>query len=387
MKILYIIHDNKKGGAAVSFLEMIKGVSQQHQVFVITPHKKGYLPDELDKLDIQHKSAHYYWWQIFKVGNPLEDSIRFILYRFLNLYNYIEMVRISKFVEGMGVDIIHSNSGTINIGALVSVRTGKPHVWHLRELTVPEYPLYGVRKSDSPQKVLNTGNNIYIAISEYTKRFYSKYIDDPSRIQVVYNGISTSYNYMKDKREYGTDQVSFLISGNYSDEKGQIDVAHAVGMLVQEGVKNFKVYMAGRGDFVEVKEYLKQNGLEEYVMFCGLVEEMLILRKKCDVEIVASRTEAFGRVTVEAMRASNPVIGSATGGTAELIEDGVTGFLYKYKDNIALAACMRRFIDNPSLIAGMGRNAYEWAIDRFTSEENIEKILAVYDGVVRNCRK
>ena len=165
-------------------------------------------------------------------------------------------------------------------------------------------------------------------------------------------------------------------------EKGQIDVAHARGLLVSQGVTGFKVYMAGRGDYAEVKEYLQINDLADYVVFCGLVDDMLALRKKCDVEIVASRTEAFGRVTVEAMRASNPVIGSATGGTTELIQDGVTGFLYEYKDNEALAERMKRFIDRPALAYEMGQRAYEWSVDRFTSEENVKGVLGVYERVM-----
>ncbi len=58
-------------------------------------------------------------------------------------------------------------------------------------------------------------------------------------------------------------------------EKGQIDVAHAIGLLVSQGVTGFKVYMAGRGDYVEVKEYLQTNVLGDYVVFCGLVDDML----------------------------------------------------------------------------------------------------------------
>lgn len=164
-------------------------------------------------------------------------------------------------------------------------------------------------------------------------------------------------------------------------EKGQIDVAHAIELLVSQGVTGFKVYMAGRGDYAEVKEYLQANSLDDYVVFCGLVDDMLTLRKKCDVEIVASRTEAFGRVTVEAMRASNPVIGSATGGTTELIQDGVTGFLYEYKDNEALAERMKRFIDRPALAYEMGQRAYEWSVDKFTSEENVKGVFGVYERV------
>lgn len=48
------------------------------------------------------------------------------------------------------------------------------------------------------------------------------------------------------------------------------------------------------------------------------------MRKKIDVELVCSRSEAFGRVTIESMMSSNPVIGANTGGTKELIIEGLT---------------------------------------------------------------
>jgi len=120
------------------------------------------------------------------------------------------------------------------------------------------------------------------------------------------------------------------------------------------------------------------------VVFCGLVEDIISLRKKCDVEIVASRAEAFGRVTVEAMRTSNPVIGSSVGGTAEIVLNGKTGFLYEYRNNEALADCMKKFIVEADLAYEMGQRAYEWSVDRFTSEENVRQVLKIYEDVVKH---
>ncbi len=378
MKILYIIHDNKKGGAALSFLDMLDGISKEHDVFVITPHKKGYIPDELDRRGIWHKSAHYYWWEAAKTGNPVIDAARFFMYRFLDVFDRIEAGKLARLAADLGIDIIHSNSSTIEIGRKVSEISGIPHVWHLRELGYEDFSLIPVNSKTDIDSIFKDSDAEYIAISEYVKNYFSEHTGDPGRIHVIYNGINSSYNYEKTADEFEPDTVRFLISGNYCAEKGQVDVAHAVGELVKQGVTGFKVYMAGRGDFAEVKDYLNKNGLSGYVVFCGLVADMLELRKKCDVEIVASRAEAFGRVTIEAMRASNPVIGSAAGGTVELIEDGVTGFLYEYKDNEALAERMKRFTDDPSLARRMGSRAYEWSAGRFTSDENIRQVLGIY---------
>lgn len=108
MNILYIIHDNKKGGAAVSFLNMIEGVSKEHDVYVLTPHKKGYIPDVLDKNGIWHKNAHYFWWEIAKVGNIALDWVRFLLYKVLNVYNRIEARRLAKLMCEMRIDPIRA---------------------------------------------------------------------------------------------------------------------------------------------------------------------------------------------------------------------------------------------------------------------------------------
>ncbi len=382
MKVLFIVHENKKGGAALSFLDTLKGISKQHDVYVLTPHKKGFIPDKLDELGIKHHSAHYFWWEIASLGNSLIDRIRSAFYRLLNAYNYIEARRIAGFVRRMEIDIIHSNSSTIDIGAIVSELTGIPHIWHLRELGERDFSLKPVGKDLDLHRVINMGRSTYIAISEYVATYFGEYISNPELIRVIYNGIDQSYNYKKSEAEYNKDRIFFLISGNYCEEKGQADVAVAVRILVSRGVKNFKVYMAGRGDFTDVRKFLEDNGIPDYVEFCGLVDDMLRLRKQCDVEIVASKAEAFGRVTVEAMRASNPVIGSATGATTELIQDGVTGFLYGYKDTQALAECMKRFTDDPKLVCRMGQTAYDWAIDKFTSEQNVKSVLEVYEGVI-----
>lgn len=108
MKILFIVHDNKKGGAAVPFLNMVEGMSKEQEDCVVTPHKKGYIPEELDKIGIWHKNAHYFWWEIAKVGNTALDWVRFLLYKVLNVYNRIEARRLAKLVCEMRIDPIRA---------------------------------------------------------------------------------------------------------------------------------------------------------------------------------------------------------------------------------------------------------------------------------------
>lgn len=53
------------------------------------------------------------------------------------------------------------------------------------------------------------------------------------------------------------------------------------------------------------------------------------IRKNVDIEIVSSKQEAFGKITVEAMMGQIPVIGSNSGGTKELIKHNQNGLLFE----------------------------------------------------------
>ena len=379
MNILYVVHDNKRGGAAISFLEMISYISKEHNVYVLTPHKNGYLPQKLDELNISHRSAHYFWWEIALPSNKVLAYVLLFAYKILNVWNYVEAFRIKRMVFEKRIDIIHSNSSVINFGALISKNTGIPHVWHLREYGEEDFGLKRVVNKNRFRKEMTSYATGYIAISKSIKEKYANIVDEEKIFQ-IYNGVSEKYSFEK-RFANKSDSIKFLIAGNYCQEKGQTDVIKAAIDLQKKGITGFEVYLAGNGDFTDPQKLVKENGLEKVVTFCGLVDDMQQLRQMVDVEIVASKCEAFGRVTIEAMRMSNPVIGTNTGGTPELISDGLNGFLFEYGNYIQLAECMKKFVLDNKLIASMGKNAYRTSNGKFTPKENADRIIEVYNAI------
>ncbi len=381
MKILYVIHDNKKGGAAISFFEMIREMRKEHEIFVLTPHKDGYVPDELDKMGILHDSAHYFWWMIACSPNGVLRAFKICLYKLLNIVNRIEAKRICKKYQGQGFDVVHSNSSVINFGGLLSKYMKIPHVWHIREYGQEDFGLYPVLPLKKMNEFMDQYSDKVITISKAVSKKYAPIIRDDKLVQ-IYNGISQNFNFEKKNFPVSNSKVVFLIAGNYCREKGQIDVAMAAKHLSAQGITNFEIVMAGNGDFKEVKEFIARENLQSYINIVGRVNDMKTLRKSVDVEIVASKCETFGRVTIEAMKASNPVIGTNSGGTVELIEDGVNGYLFSYMNCEELSEKMREFILCPDLIEKMGKNAFIGTKNQFTPEECAYKIEEVYKQLV-----
>jgi glycosyltransferase involved in cell wall biosynthesis len=76
-------------------------------------------------------------------------------------------------------------------------------------------------------------------------------------------------------------------------------------------------------------------------------EDMPALLRSADVVVCTPWYEPFGIVPLEAMACGVPVVASEVGGLADTVEDGVTGALVPPRDPDALAAALRRFLEDP----------------------------------------
>ncbi len=89
--------------------------------------------------------------------------------------------------------------------------------------------------------------------------------------------------------------------------------------------------------------------------------------------------ESFGLVVVEAMSYGLPVIASRIGGIPEIVEDGVTGFLFEPGNADELAEKMKLLWENPELCRQMGKAGREKAIREYSEDVYYERLMAVYD--------
>lgn len=99
---------------------------------------------------------------------------------------------------------------------------------------------------------------------------------------------------------------------------------------------------------------------------------------KCGILVLPSRTEAMGRVLVEAMAAGKPRVGTRVGGIPTVIDDGVDGLLVAAEDVDGLAAALDRLMSSGELRQRFGNAAAERAVREFSIETylgNVEEFL------------
>jgi glycosyltransferase involved in cell wall biosynthesis len=167
--------------------------------------------------------------------------------------------------------------------------------------------------------------------------------------------------------------------------KRAADLLEAYVQLSPDGGSATPAYLifAGDGDQRAALEARARSLKLDSVRFLGFrnQSELPALYDLCDVFVLPSEREPWGLVVNEAMNAGKPVIVSdRVGASADLVDDGVNGFIFPARDTAALAACLRRTIASPEHRAAMGRRALE-KIQHCDFRADQTGLLAALDAV------
>jgi glycosyltransferase involved in cell wall biosynthesis len=92
--------------------------------------------------------------------------------------------------------------------------------------------------------------------------------------------------------------------------------------------------------------------------------------------------EGLPKSALEAMAAGKPLVATNIPGCREAVVDGVTGFLVPPRDPQALAAALRRLIEDPSLRQKMAVAARARAVEQFSDAIICQQTLLVYEAAV-----
>lgn len=222
-----------------------------------------------------------------------------------------------------------------------------------------------------------------MCVSEGTKQELLKGHVPVAHARVIHTGLDVDEFLRGTPRTRTSDPTQplrLLYAGRLTAEKGIETIFEALVALGKEG--NMCLELAGDG----LEPYLNELhakvdacALKERVTFLGRlpVEEMPKLMQACDVLIVPSIwPEPFARVVLEGMVSRAVVVGTPTGGTAEIIRDGENGMLFPAGDGHALAERIRQLADDPALRARLGEAGWRTVMADFTKQKMMDEIEA-----------
>jgi glycosyltransferase involved in cell wall biosynthesis len=90
----------------------------------------------------------------------------------------------------------------------------------------------------------------------------------------------------------------------------------------------------------------------------------------------------LSRAIIEAMAYGVPPVVTDSGGSPELVADGVSGFVVPVKDSKALADAIERLYRDPELRKRLGRSARERIATDFRNEDTVTQTIELYESLV-----
>jgi glycosyltransferase involved in cell wall biosynthesis len=204
---------------------------------------------------------------------------------------------------------------------------------------------------------------------------------DDVRLKVTENDILQQLNIASDSNVVG-------VIGNIKEWKGQevavramrevIDVyPQTVCLLIGDTSENDLDYK------IRLKSIIKELGLESNIIFTGHVKNVPDYLNVLDIMLHTSiDPEPFGRVLIEAMSLSKPLIASNDGAIPEIVEHGKSGLTFTPGDHKHLAESIISLLEDKQYAKQIGKAGFERLMDNFHISVNVQKIQSLYDGIL-----
>jgi len=347
--VLYINHVANMSGAEESLLELASKLDNEvfRPVIACPP---GELALRAKDMGIETRSLPL--TRFTRTSNPIKKSA--YAFAWVAGTNHLR-----KIIASTRPTLIHANSATAQLYAAgPAEKSDIPSVWHSRDLR--DLPLRAralCRKSDR-----------VIAVSNAVADFLAASGLSRPKVTRIYNGIDAEAwrDRLTDKdirAELGLPESAriLLMAAQFVPWKRHEDAIRALPHIL-ETVPEAALVFAGNDRF-NAHPDLKANlealavslGVRDSIVFAGYRKDMPDLMNAADVVVMPSDSEPFGRVAIEAMVLSKPVVGTRAGGLPEIVRDGETGLLVVPRFPESLATACVRLLENHALAQSLGQ--------------------------------
>ena len=174
----------------------------------------------------------------------------------------------------------------------------------------------------------------------------------------------------------------FAIGGRLHEQKGVGKLLAMLGVLAHEFPDLRLIVMGKRSIYdEEFAPQAKALGVEDRVVPTGWLgpDELPLAYAAADVFVTPSLCfDTFGLVNLEAMEQSKPVVATTFGGSREVVEDGVSGFIENPFDVEAYAERIAGLLRAPETARAMGAAGRARLFERFTMARLADEFVEEY---------
>lgn len=373
MKVLWFSHSALMFGAERAFLEGVKCLRMRPEIDIhaVLP-TEGRLRNEVERLGAPTYVRPYSWW-LSPTALPPHRRIRSFL-KFCS-----EARGLLPLLEAITPDLVMTNTIATPSAAIASGIKRIPHLWYIHEFGEEDHGFtFGLGRRPS-LALMRFLSRRFIVNSQAVLEKYRTLLS-ADRIDKIYYAVDVPPCTDQPLRS-NSGRLRILLAGSKTEGKGQEDAILASRLLRNKGYDLELILLGAETEVYGalLRALAKRLGLGDCVRFIDFTLNPFEYFANADIALICSRSEAFGRVTVEAMKLGKPVIGADRAGTLELIKNGVNGYLYRCGDPGDLASKIEILCRNRELIPELGQRARDWSQRTFTLESYADGLCGIFD--------
>jgi glycosyltransferase involved in cell wall biosynthesis len=280
------------------------------------------------------------------------------------------------------VDIVHAHMPRASIPAAILARLARVPV-------VIAHEHGSTRYGERLRRILNrliVGRlcDLVLAVSEWDRAQLVAAQGLPaSRVAVLPNGIPPLPAPRRNLRSTLAPPGPLVGAiGRLDPVKGYDDLLAAIGLLRRDGVP-VHLAIAGVGpDESRLRGLISAWRLDGDVSLLGLRDDVPDLLRALDVAVMSSHSEGAPLAIIEYMAAGLPIVATRVGGIPELIAHDREGLLVAPRDPAALAAALRRLLEDRQLARRLGDAALQRQRSEYAFDVMIERLSDLYERLI-----
>jgi glycosyltransferase involved in cell wall biosynthesis len=378
-RVLFIDHTARLGGGELALLSMVRHLDRNRFDPAVVLFSDGPLRNKLELAGVPVMllplSAH--------VIDARKDGIGgATLMRLGSVWETLKFTwELRKLIRDSGAAIVHTNSLKSDIiGGLAARLAGKPLIWHVRDRIADDYlsakvaAVFRFLCAHLPHHVIGNSAATLKTLGSLP----------PERTTVVYSGVEMAEVIESAQQTPAASEPVIALIGRLAPWKGQHIFLDAAAQVLKT-FAGTKFQIIGSALFGEdeyerqLREQVKTLGIAHAVEFCGFCGDVPHRIGRLTMLVHASTTaEPFGQVVVQGMAAGKPVVATAGGGVAEIVEQGQSGLLVPMSDAAAMAVAIESLLANPQRAAAIGAAGRQRVLEKFTIQHTVDAVQNLY---------
>jgi len=363
------------GGGVVGFRDMLLAIRKKRadvDLIAVIP-QRGAVAKRCAEDGMEAKIALTPWWGFRKwSGSRFVDPHALIGWLPYTAILMLGIIRALLSLRRQRPTMVLTNTMTIPSHAIAAKILGIPHYWIVREFGRDDHLLWFLFGYRRTVRMVGRMSELVICNSHAVEHAMLT-LDPTMKTRVLYPVVDTPLRTPPERQ--ANEHMRAILVGYFSVGKGQNLAIEAIAIARRAGV-DIELTLIGTGRRQPLHRLAQRLGVADLLTIHGPTRDLGPYWSDAHVGLMCSQNEAFGRVTVEAMRAGLPVCGTDSGGTPEIIEPGIAGLLSPAGDAHALAANLMTLESDEDLRRRLADGALESA-QRFQRERHDDELTSM----------